>query len=497
MSRLRPLAGGTHATLLLALVAVGYLAVELTVLGVHVGLGWDEVVYVSQFSHHAPPVFFDAPRARGVTFLAAPVVSVTNSIVALRTWMALVSAAGLFGAFAVWLPVSRDRRVPLAAALFASLWVTLFYGQEVMPNYWVALGAVAGCGFLVRALERPSRTRYAAATACLGWAALVRPSDGLWLTVGLGAVLVASGHRRRIAAWGALVGGLLIGWVPWVVEAYVRFGGPIQRLHEASAENVGGLHFSLLSQMRAVNGPLLCRPCGAHYGYHPLGLLWWTAGAGLVVLGLVGRRGPQRLALAFPAAAAITLSAGYVMTIPYAAPRFLLPAYALLSLPAAAGALHLFHFSAARSRTLAAAAMAVAMLGQVGGQLAVADHVAVGARKGRATDVAVAQQLHDLGVRAPCALVGTDVASVAFASGCSIAGTRIDTIGPRPDPQVDVALHRELVVGVFRGHVPKGSYLHSWCTDLLPPSIKSGLQRWRVFLPVDRARCRSRLALSS
>ena len=45
------------------------------------------------------------------------------------------------------------RVLALAGALFASLWVTVFYGPQAMPNYWVAVGALAcvGCFLRVRA----------------------------------------------------------------------------------------------------------------------------------------------------------------------------------------------------------------------------------------------------------------------------------------------------------------------------------------------------------
>ena len=57
------------------LVAVGaaFTAAELLFVSPRMGLSWDESVYVSQVSGHAPAAWFDPARARGVPLLVAPV----------------------------------------------------------------------------------------------------------------------------------------------------------------------------------------------------------------------------------------------------------------------------------------------------------------------------------------------------------------------------------------------------------------------------------------
>ena len=127
----------------LVLVAGAFTVAQLALVRPGMGLGWDEVVYVSQVSPQAPAAFFSAPRARGVSLLAAPIASWSTSTELLRVYMALLSGLGLFLALRAWRGLFPLRVLALAGALFATLWVTLFYGPQVMPNYWVAIGALA------------------------------------------------------------------------------------------------------------------------------------------------------------------------------------------------------------------------------------------------------------------------------------------------------------------------------------------------------------------
>ncbi|MYX18957.1 hypothetical protein GTY77_02560, partial [Streptomyces sp. SID8380] len=134
----------------LALVSLAYGLVQLAAVVPWLGLGWDESVYVSQTDPHHPAAYFSAPRSRGVTYLTAPLTWLTNEPHAVHLWLALLSTACLYGAFAVWRPLLGAGRSALAAGLFASLWTALLYGPQAMPNLWVALGAVAATGWLLR-----------------------------------------------------------------------------------------------------------------------------------------------------------------------------------------------------------------------------------------------------------------------------------------------------------------------------------------------------------
>ena len=130
-----------------------------------------------------------------------------------------------------------------------------------MPNYWVAVGALAATG--PRSQRRMFRWWTLAAMATgIVFAALMRPSDAFWLVLGLliCALVLPGWYRWRTCA--AIVGAGALGAMPWIIEAYTGYGGLLHRLQQASAIQ-GGLHLQegFRYALRAVNGPLLCRPC--------------------------------------------------------------------------------------------------------------------------------------------------------------------------------------------------------------------------------------------
>lgn len=151
-------------TLPLVLTAAMFTLAQLGLVKTGMGLGWDETVYVSQVSSHAPPAFFSAPRARGISLLVAPVTSWSSSTSVLRAYLAVLSGLGLFLAFRAWRNMFPIKVLTLGAALFSTLWVTLFYGPQAMPNYWVAIGALAGAGYFARA-----RSAVVDRSALWGW----------------------------------------------------------------------------------------------------------------------------------------------------------------------------------------------------------------------------------------------------------------------------------------------------------------------------------------
>src|SRR5947209_18103584 len=85
-----------------------YTLVELFVMGARSPLGWDEAIYLSQVGH-GPTAWFDAPRARGITLLVAPVADLIHSLAAVRLWLTAVSAVLMVASYRVWLAVRRDR----------------------------------------------------------------------------------------------------------------------------------------------------------------------------------------------------------------------------------------------------------------------------------------------------------------------------------------------------------------------------------------------------
>ena len=129
----------------------------------------------------------------------------------------------------------------------------------------------------------------------------------------------------------------LAGMLPWLVEMSVRFGGPLGAVREAAAVgHVEGTSFVDAARVHLglVDGPLL----GPDAGSIPvIGVLWW---AGVLWLGAwYGGRAaePAKLGsrVAFAGGAGVLVV--YLVGVDGSAPRFLLPAIALLVMAAAAG----------------------------------------------------------------------------------------------------------------------------------------------------------------
>ncbi|MEU6600035.1 hypothetical protein [Streptomyces flaveolus] len=320
-----------------AAVAVAFSLAQLVLVRPGLGLGWDETVYVSQVSGHAPASFFSAPRARGVSLLVAPVAAWSSSTALLRIYLALLSGLALFLALRAWRGLFPVRVLAFGGALFASLWVTLFYGPQAMPNYWVAVAALAAVACFLRApTDRGALWGLAGSAVLMAW---MRPVDAVWATLPLLALGLA---RRRWRALAVLLAGLAAGAAEWVVEAYASYGGLARRLSDGSAIQGGlGWHFAVVDQLRSLGGRTLCRPCTGALP-HPLVTLWWFALPVLAALALVvavrARRAARTL---LPLACAATAAFPYLFLIGYAAPRFLLPAYALLAIPVADALVHL------------------------------------------------------------------------------------------------------------------------------------------------------------
>lgn len=260
----------------LALVALAYALVQfvLVVPPLAHALGWDETVYVSQYDPRVPAAFFSAPRSRGISFLTAPFIAATPSVLVLRIGLTLLSSAALYAAFRVWRPVVGARTTALAALLFAGLWITQISGPQAMPNLWVAFGAVAATGWFLRAVtgREPRADRWLA--GCVAATALFRAPDAVWLALPL--IATALFRNRRTLPY--LVGGLAVGLAQWVAEAYIRFGSVQDRLHVSSAtEGDMGLHLNFDHAWSSLNGPLLCRPCTAATLDSPGLTLWWLA----------------------------------------------------------------------------------------------------------------------------------------------------------------------------------------------------------------------------
>lgn len=406
-------------------VAAGYTVAMLVLVAPYAPLGADESLYASQVNPHTPAIYFSAPRARGVTYLIAPVLQVTGSTAALRGYLAVVAGLLLVAAYWPWLRVfRRPSLVPLAALLFSCLWTTLYYGASDMPNVWVAFGAVAAVGWFVQYGIQPRPAALIGVAAGLAFTALMRPSDAVWISVPLAVAMLADRRWRHLRLGIAVLLGIAAGLAQWIVEAYQRFGGPVHRLHEASLLQGGiGWHpLGVLYELRALSGPLLCRPCFVHPTLdRPSAWLlgaWWLATPAVVLAGLVLARHERRFAATvIPAAAGTSIGLSYLLTVDYAAPRFLLPSYGLLALPVAGLLSWLPAAVLPRQRPVAVGLLGLAVVALLASQLV----VLVQQANRPYASAALAEAVTDLGVKRPCMVGGVYRAEVAYRLGCVTA----------------------------------------------------------------------------
>ncbi|MET9416203.1 hypothetical protein ABZY03_18865 [Streptomyces klenkii] len=473
----------------LAAVAAAYAVLQLCYAVAHMDLGWDESVYLSQVDPRSPAAYFSAPRSRGISLLAAPVVALTASTTALRVTLVLLSSAALYGAFAVWRPLLGGGRTALAAALFAGLWITVLSGPEVMPNLWIALAAVAATGFFLRARggagdRRAGGLTLAGLAAALAAAALLRAPDAVWLALPLLLACATVRAWRRLRVVAAVVGGLAAGGAQWAVEAYVRFGGIARRLADSSETEGGmGAHLGagLTAARRSLNGPQLCRPCRIA-NPSVTHSLWWLLLPVLVAaacaLALRKERKDTRAAVLLPVACALSLAAPYLLLLDYSAPRFLLPAYALLALPVADLAARApAAFRGGPRRWAVAAALCAVLAAHLSVQL---KELRVNTADARDTAVRyqrAAEGLRRLGLSAPCTVTGPRAQPIAYAAGCASA----QTMGNNRST-TDTALARtarRMPVAVL--YDPADAYLPPYARTWHPHELRG--TGWTAYVP--------------
>jgi hypothetical protein len=422
---------------------------ELTLTPLRTPLGWDEITYIAQTSLHGSPILMPPAHSRGAGLLAAPVTLVTTSVVVLRVWMALLSGAGLFLALLCWRGLRPARVLALAGVVLGSLAVTLLSGTQVMPNLWEALGALALAGLFLQAISgrMDGKTVLPLIGAVVFFLFLVRYQDALLilapLVAGL-AVLPAWRHRGVLAAIGA---GLLAGVIEWLGESYAFYGGPASRLREAASQPPKlGLYFSLRDQLRVLDGPWYCKAGGCPGWRYPGLTAWWLALVVLVIVGITAGRRLWSPSSGSCVASAAAVLVGYAIGVPIAAPRYLLPVLALLSVPAADGMAWLG--TRLRWRFAAIAAVSAFVLAGVVSQYFVQRTEVRGTEISSRLWQLEASDLHELGVRPPC-VVGGPGTPVAYYLGCSLTsdGWSPTVLMPPALPVHPGAWHQVLLAG--------------------------------------------------
>jgi hypothetical protein len=409
---------------LLLVVGLGYLVAQLLAFSLDRAPSWDEAIYLSQVAPGAEALPFVPSRARGITLLALPVLQVGGSLLQLRIILAVASAAALTGAFRLWASVIGFGAVA-AAVLFAGAWPVLFYGSELMPNLWVAIVAVAVTAVLGRRLARgEGRYDEFAAGGLVAVAALIRPLDAVVLAAAL--VLLPLAVRRATVSWVAFLGlGLAAGWAPWLVEMTGRFGSPADAFAAAARLGHTG-RWSLFQNARQYlalsDGPSIGPVANPAI---PLsGVLWLLGFALLMTLGIRAAKSRGLLAsIVVPTSAGVALAAEYVVFTDAQAPRFLLPALALLTIPAGVGLALVLAEIRDREKGPAAPGVAIvaATLIVVWGifQFVVATRVEAGVTEQRASAQRVGVRIRELTARQPCWVYSeANFPIVGYAAGC-------------------------------------------------------------------------------
>jgi hypothetical protein len=497
-----------HGPLPLVAVAVAFTLAQLLWVVPRVDLGWDEAVYVSQVTPHIPAAYFSAPRARGVPVLVAPLAFVTSSTHALRVYLALLSGGALLLGLTVWRRLRPVPEVALAGLLFGGLWVTQLYGPLAMPNLWVALGGVIAVGCFLRAAGpaggaggRPAARRrgpLAGLVAALAAVALFRPSDSFWLALPLALAALLVPRWRRPALLVALVGGLALGSAQWVVEAYVSYGGVPQRLARSSDIEGGiGWHPAFGNQLRTLDGlSALCRPCTVPWRHHA-DATWWFAlpalAAGGAALAVATRRRADAAATLLPLAAGLSLAVPYLLLIGYAAPRFLLPAYALLAFPVARLLAWPVQATARRGLTPRALAwvLVAGLVGlQLGSQHTVLSRSVNNAAAGNGDYAQLADTLRRWGVRPPCLVTGPLATPVGYQAHCASGQTSGHNENTTTGRIERTARHDPVAV-LVRGRDEPPSFAAHW-TDRPVDGLHGHISAYRVYLSPTAVRAAPR-----
>jgi hypothetical protein len=201
---------------------------------------------------------------------------------------------------------------------------------------------------------------------------------------------------------------------------------------------------------------------------HPATAAWWFVTPLLVAGGVAAAVRARRTAVVLVATlAGAALSVPYLVLINYAAPRFLLPAYALLALPAALFVLRGASGVRPRLRPLVAGAVGLALAVHLGVQYAVLQSLVSRSRVTRDAVGRVAAELQRSGVRPPCVVSGAEAVRVAYRAGCASRQTGGHDGSITREGLVRMARRMPVAV-LVGGGTPAPSYARGWRKVPLP-----------------------------
>lgn len=456
------------------MIAAAYAVACAILVPLDLGPSWDEIVYSSQFGRDQVPMGWGGHRAWGSALLVAPVAVLTKSVVALRVYLVLLAGVAMYAAFRPWVSVFTRGTwtrytAPCAATVFGTTWFAVYYGSKAYPNVWLAFALLAGTGYFVRTVQRPpSVAPLVGAFVAFAVAAVFRPTDTVAAAAPLLLTLLIPRWRTPKAA-GATVGGVALGTGPWIVEAFLRFDGPIERLRGSAESANAGVRLRVLDQIFAADGPyLLCNPAlcrGVTIGI----AAWWLGQILVAIVGvLLARRQPVFMPLLLVVVCAALFAGPYFTAVGGSHPRFLIPAYALLSLAAAFAVLSLLARINTRLPWLAAVIVAVGVLFQATAQgQTLRRVVTIQVRTSDEVRMRAAALMEQGGLTAPCLLYGEYTVGLSYYPGCD----RVQTDAP-PTPR-NKAIERALADGhrvalVFGGDVKMPEPYASWPRLALP-----------------------------
>ena len=467
----------------MALVLVGlmFLVVQLVIVRHPFGLSQDESNYLAKVDPRVPELYWTQPRAWGMPVLAAPVAVFSPGLTIYRLYFGFLSSAGLIAAFWPWLRVLRPAVAPAAGLFFSTIWFTTVFGSFVMPNLYVGLGAVAVTGMFLRAVHSPVWWRLALTAAAACFVALVRPTDSMLVMAPLFAIALVVTRLRRLQVLGAVAIGELMGWLPWVIEGYLRFGGPIERLRAAETSGPAGLDLSssnLLIFPRLLDGsPWYCCRGGtyADAGPLPLTLMTWLVGVLVIAaLGVVWSasegRLPEMMLVCLPAG---LIAAFYLLLPGFTTLRFLLPAFALLSLALAFALVYAMR----RWRKTTVVIIVAALAGHVAPMLFLAERQMDAMWRWHSAQVQAAPALQPLVNEQKCLVIANPPSPLAFYLGCDAQG--LETSKRQPRRVTQARAEGAFVFALLSAPPPPGSYLATWQQIRVPDLAR----RFQVYVP--------------
>jgi hypothetical protein len=319
------------ARIVVVIVGAGTLIIQLFLLPMGRPPGWDESIYLPQVTPGMDAMLLRAFRARGITYLVAPITFSGGSVEQVRLFLTVLSSFALATASSLTVPLI-GMAAPIAAVFFSFTWLFLFNGSAILPNLWAALLILATTGLAARVLEEKGNRLTVLAAVALAATAIFRPTEAV---AAFGAIAISVLVWRR-ASWRliiALGSSLVLGLLPWIVEISIRFGGPVHALGVAHNEQ----NLSLVDAGTNLATYLAATGGDASADIPFAGALWWSVLVVLAVVGVARSNRSRRTVVMLCGVGALVLGFEYIGFVEAVAPRFLLPAYALAAVPAAVG----------------------------------------------------------------------------------------------------------------------------------------------------------------